>query len=153
MIYFVKLDDFGKVKVGYADIVADRLRQLRRDYGQITFLFAFDGDLMDEQELHREFRHSGGRNFWRKPRVERYDMPDEEISALRERFRGNDGYTEEEGTPRARVNLFLPRETSEFIRKYARKNDMSTQGVIESLLVSWVENYKKREAAQSHKAA
>ena len=55
MVYFAKLAT-GEIKIGLATIsVADRIRSLRGEYGDLTLIGAIDGDLDVERIMHNRF--------------------------------------------------------------------------------------------------
>lgn len=68
MIYFVQDSETSYIKIGFSEEPINRVRQLQTSSpGNLRLLFAMEGTMEDERELHGWFKNSKVRGEWFKP--------------------------------------------------------------------------------------
>lgn len=71
MIYFVQPQGGGLIKIGCAKDPEARLRNLQTASPvRLVILATMDGDILDEQRLHRRFRQLRQHGEWFAPAIE-----------------------------------------------------------------------------------
>jgi hypothetical protein len=64
-VYFIRAGEDGPVKIGTAEDVPDRFRNLQcGNHLELTLLRTLDGDRRAEQALHRRYEHLRSRGEW-----------------------------------------------------------------------------------------
>jgi hypothetical protein len=64
-VYFIRAGEDGPVKIGIADDVADRMRNLQcGNHLELTLLRTIDGGRPEELALHRRYEHLRSRGEW-----------------------------------------------------------------------------------------
>lgn len=140
MIYFAKCAKDGLTKIGYTMDVAHRLQQLRYSYGGMTLLFAMEGGFDEEQAIHRQLRCYQVGGEW-------FRLPIEVISVLKDRYKKEDKFTEDEGLPPIKKTIKVPRQTYEWLHKWARDHKMTMQDLWDEI----IGEYLWKECGFEHK--
>lgn len=71
VVYFIRHDEDGLIKIGTSKNLAQRLVQLRAEYrAELTVLGVCDGDIYLERELHKQFISHWRFGEWFKPSEE-----------------------------------------------------------------------------------
>lgn len=83
MIYFLRSEMTGNIKIGYTDMYSIRLNDLRKQHGALELLGVLDGDMMRERELHEQFAHLRiDRTEWFRPETVLSEYIGENAGAL-----------------------------------------------------------------------
>ncbi|TET49112.1 MAG: hypothetical protein E3J58_05590 [Actinomycetota bacterium] len=65
MVYYIQAKDGGRIKIGYAEFPASRLKRLQMGSPVELILIAVqEGNHLTEKMIHNEFRHSRAHFEW-----------------------------------------------------------------------------------------
>ena len=65
MVYYIQAKDGGRIKIGYAEFPASRLKRLQMGSPvELVLIAVQEGNHLTEKMIHNEFRHSRAHFEW-----------------------------------------------------------------------------------------